>query len=441
MLNDWELVKPETSKVRNQIKNPSGEASTNNWTASGGTFTRSTEQSYEGAYSFKFVAGAGSENVKSNGVNVANGQSVAASVMTYRANSTPQGTATIYDATNTAVRATSTITASGSWELHQLLWTNSTGGNVSAEIRITNSTADSASVIHFDAASMVYSTYSILWFDGDRDGCKWVGTRHESVSDMLPFSVSGGRVYTLESDYDFRVTSAPGAGNAPIVTNYLPYAIAPGGTYQNTGVGVRDWALSGWIKSDTYANLLAARRTLQQELGANRFGEGSPVLLRHVGGGVTRQIRAYFNGGLETPNLRFNVENAAPRFISTEPFFESPNRRATVLNTATTATMQLIIAKIDGLWDVLGPPNAAGTYTAINAIAVHPDGKVYVGGNFLNFDNQANGDYLAYYDKITDTWGVVSALNGSVLALAIDAAGILSLWGTFTNAGGVAAAA
>ena len=132
MLNDWELVKPETSKVRNQIKNPSGKASTNNWTASGSTFTRSTEQSYEGAYSFKFVAGAGSENVKSNGVNVANGQSVAASVMTYRADSTPQGTATIYDATNTAVRATSTITASGSWELHQLLWTNSTGGNVSA---------------------------------------------------------------------------------------------------------------------------------------------------------------------------------------------------------------------------------------------------------------------------------------------------------------------
>ena len=55
--------------------------------------------------------------------------------------------------------------------------------------------------------------------------------------------------------------------------------------------------------------------------------------------------------------------------------------------------------------------DAAGTYTDIYAIAVAPDGKVYVGGNFVNFDNQANGDYLAYYDKVTDTWGVVSALN------------------------------
>ena len=133
-------------------------------------------------------------------------------------------------------------------------------------------------------------------------------------------------------------------------------------------------------------------------------------------------------------------EFIAPRFVSTEPFFESPNRKATVLNTATTATMELIIAKIDGLWDVLGPPNAAGTYTDIYAIAVAPDGKVYVGGNFVNFDNQANGDYLAYYDKVTDTWGVVSALNGIVYSIAIDGTGIVYFAGAFTNAGGVAAA-
>ena len=139
-------------------------------------------------------------------------------------------------------------------------------------------------------------------------------------------------------------------------------------------------------------------------------------------------------------NAQYIVETIAPRFVSTDPFFESPNRRATVLNTATTATMQLIVAKIDGLWDVLGPPNAAGTYTSINAIAVHPDGKIYVGGGFLNFDNQATGDYIAYYDKVTDTWGTVSALNGAVLGIAIDAAGIVYFGGQFTNAGGVAAA-
>ena len=441
MSNDWELVKPETSKVRNQIKNPSLEASVNNWTASGGTFTRSTEQSYEGAYSGKFVAGAGSVYVASNSVNVSNGQSVAAAIMTYRANSTPTGTATLYDTTSAATRATSTITASGSWELHQMTWTNSTGGLVAVEIRVTNSTADSASVIHFDAAILTYTSYNILWFDGDRDGCEWVGTRHESVSDMNAFSVSGGRVYDLETDYYFRVINSPGAGNAPIITNYLPYAIAPGGTYQNTGVGVRDWALSGIMVRDSRANWNAARRTLLQELSANRFGAGTPALLRYTGGGATRQIRAYFNGGMENEDPRADKkEFIAPRFVSTEPFFESPNRKATVLNTATTATMELIIAKIDGLWDVLGPPNAAGTYTDIYAIAVAPDGKVYVGGNFVNFDNQANGDYLAYYDKVTDTWGVVSALNGIVYSIAIDGTGIVYFAGAFTNAGGVAAA-
>ncbi|MBK8434116.1 MAG: hypothetical protein IPL28_23770, partial [Chloroflexi bacterium] len=61
-------------------------------------------------------------------------------------------------------------------------------------------------------------------------------------------------------------------------------------------------------------------------------------------------------------------------------------------------------------------------------------------GTFLNFDNQAAGDYLAYYDMVTETWGTVSALNGAVTALAISSTGIVYFGGAFTNAGGVAAA-
>lgn len=441
MCNNWKIVKALTAKTRNQVKNPSFEASANNWTASGGTFTRSSEQSYQGAYSGKFVAGASSVNVKSNGVNVTVGQSIALSMQTYRATSTPTGTVTLYDATNNTARATSTITASGSWELHELTWTNDTAGTVSVEARLNNTTADSASVIYLDAVMLTYTSYNILYFDGDTPGCRWVGTPHESVSDMPAFNVYGGRQYDLSDDYYFRVTNAPGAGNAPVITNYLPYAIAPGGSYQNTAVGVRDWALSGILVRDSRANWNAARKTLLQELNANRYGSGDPVLLRYTGGGATRQIWAYYNGGLENEDPRADKkEFIAPRFVSTDPFFQSPNLKATLLNTETSATMQLVIARIDGLWDVLGPPNASGSYTSINAIAVAPDGKVYVGGTFTNFDNQADGDYLAYYDKVTETWGTVSALNSAVLSIVVASNGDVYFGGTFTNAGGVAAA-
>ncbi|TXH58144.1 MAG: hypothetical protein E6Q97_03065, partial [Desulfurellales bacterium] len=160
MSTGWKFVKQETTKVRNQIKNPSLEASTNNWTASGGTFTRSTDWSYEGAYSGKFVAGAASVNVKSNGVNLSNGQSIAASLVTYRSTSTPTGTVTIYDATNGTARATSTIAATADPEQHELLWTNDTGGLVSVELRLNNTTADSASIIYFDAAMLTYTAYN-----------------------------------------------------------------------------------------------------------------------------------------------------------------------------------------------------------------------------------------------------------------------------------------
>ncbi len=322
-MGHWQIIKPERSKVRNQIKNPSLEGSATNWTASGGTFTRSSEQSYQGAYSGKFVAGGSSENVKSNGVNVTNGQSIALTLYTYRASSTPQGTVTIYDFTNTTTRATSSLTASGSWELHELTWTNSTGGTVSVEARVTNSTADSASVIYFDAAMLTYTTYNILYFDGDVPGARWVGTPHESVSDIDPFNVYGGRQYDLEDDYYFKVINAPGAGNAPVITNYLPYAIAPGGSYQNTATGVRDWALSGILVRDSRANWNLARKALMQDLNANRFGEGRPVLMRYTGGGQTRQIWAYFNGGLENEDPRADKkEFIAPRFVSTSPYFQ-----------------------------------------------------------------------------------------------------------------------
>lgn len=442
MCGNWKIVKPETSKVRNQVKNPSLEASANNWTASGGTLTRSSEQSYQGAYSGKFVAGASSVNVKSNGVNVTVGQSIAGALQTYRATGTPAGTVTLYDATNATARATSTISASGAWELHELTWTNNTAGTVSIELRLNNTTADSASIIYFDAAILTYTAYNILYFDGDTPGCRWIGTPHESVSDMPAFNVYGGRLRDFEDDYYFKVTNAPGAGNAPVITNYLPYAIAPGGSYQNTAVGVRDWALTGLLSRDSRANWNTARKTLLQELSANRYGDGgSPVLVRYTGGGQTRQIWAYYNGGLENEDPRGDrKEFIAPRFVSTKPFFQSPNFKATVLNTETSATMQLVFARIDGLWDVLGPPNAAGTYTQINAIAVAPDGKVYIGGNFLNFDNQANGDYIAYYDKVTETWGVVSALNGNVNTIVVSSSGVVYFGGEFTNAGGVAAA-
>lgn len=440
-MGHWKIIKPERARVRNQVKNPSLEASANNWTASGGTFARSSEQSYEGAYSGRFVAGAGAEHVKSNGVNVADGQSIAMTIHTYRASSTPQGTVTIYDATNATARATSTITASGSWEVHELLWTNSTGLTASVEARVNNTTADSASIIYFDAAMLVYKEYNILYFDGDTPGAKWVGTPHESVSEIYPFNVYGGRQYDLEDDYYFKVINAPGAGNAPIRTNYLEYAIAPGGSYQNTATGVRDWALSGILVRDSRANWNLARKALIQDLGANRFGDGKPVLIRYTGGGGVRQIWAYFNGGLENEDPRADKkEFIAPRFISTSPYFQSPNRKATLLNTETSATMQLIFAKIDDLWSVLGPPNAAGSYTDIYAICPARDGKVYVGGNFLNFDNQANGDYIAYYDKVTEAWGVVAALNSNVRAIIEAPDGTIYFSGAFTNAGGVAAA-
>lgn len=440
MSTGWKIVKPETSKVRNYITNPSFETGVTGWTkaGTGGGFTQSSTYSWMGAYSGALAAGSTAVTADSNTVTVPNGGSIAITAYTYRASSTPAGSIVIRDTTNTADRATSTISSTAEWQEHNLTWTNSTGSGAACTIRLNNTTADSASIIYLDANLATLTTYNLIYGDGDTPGWKWVGTPHSSVSDMSAFNTNGGRVYDLEDDYGFRVTSAPGAGNPQINTNYLPYAIAPGASYQSTTIGVRDWSLVGWLKGSSYSDWQSKRQTLLNLFDAHRYGAGDPVTIRYTGGGSVRQIKAYYNGGLENPDVMHKNERIAPRFISTDPFFYSPNTQATILNTPTTATMQLIIAKIDGLWDVLGPPNAAGSYTNILAIAVHPNGKVIVGGTFLNFDNQASGDYLAYYDKTTDTWGVITALNAAVYSIVIDAAGIVYFGGAFTNAAGVA---
>jgi hypothetical protein len=82
---------------------------------------------------------------------------------------------------------------------------------------------------------------------------------------------------------------------------------------------------------------------------------------------------------------------------------------------------------------------------SIRAMVVAPNGEIFIGGDFTQFDGAANTAYIVKYSPITKTYTGLrpgaDALNGSVSALAITPDGT-DLWigGTFTTANGVAAA-
>jgi len=113
---------------------------------------------------------------------------------------------------------------------------------------------------------------------------------------------------------------------------------------------------------------------------------------------------------------------------------------AAVLDTNDSATFRTVAGRLKstGQWSALGPPNAAGTYT--NVVTLAEDATyIYMGGNFLNFDNISAADYIVRYNKQT---GVYSAMgtgaNNDVLAIVVMPNGDVIAGGVFTSMGGVA---
>lgn len=80
-----------------------------------------------------------------------------------------------------------------------------------------------------------------------------------------------------------------------------------------------------------------------------------------------------------------------------------------------------------------------GLNGACNAIAIHPtSGFVYVGGNFSEADGQPNTNYIGRWDPLASTWSSLSdtiQLDGPCRAIAIGPNGLVYVGGDFTNPG------
>ncbi|WP_298401644.1 hypothetical protein [uncultured Chloroflexus sp.] len=98
-------------------------------------------------------------------------------------------------------------------------------------------------------------------------------------------------------------------------------------------------------------------------------------------------------------------------------------------------------------WAALGGASSSALDWGVSALAVAPDGKVYVGGGFTNAGGNAAADYVAVWNPATGQWSALGsngsgdgALNSGVSALVVAPDGKVYVGGWFTNAGGNAAA-
>jgi len=341
--------------------------------------------------------------------------------------------------------------------------------------------------VQVEAKDGYYTTFC----DGEQGGCEWNGAANASTSSRSAMSLAGGRIRDLQIDYGFYVERVASIGAGPVGLSVDGYATLPGGFVANDKDEVREFALAGKIWDTSLTNLHAGRQSLIKVFRPVAPGV-QPIMLRYTGAAAQKEIRAYYIDGLEgniqAQNTQIEAhENVMARFVAVDPYWYEIGESAALLDDEDTIAIKSVMARLKstGQWSNLGmtnPPDGGATtfvivynpvdgryylgggwtgwdsvvdsdyvvaynpYTAaweplpaannpnatVRAIAVAPNGDVYIGGDFTGCGG-AGGDYVAYYDLSANAWAIVAA-NGtaSVYALAFDGSGNLYIGGTFT---------
>jgi hypothetical protein len=207
-------------------------------------------------------------------------------------------------------------------------------------------------------------------------------------------------------------------------------------------------SVSLYSRDRTREDLHRARASLIDALRWDRDDNEASVLRYSVGGNAY-DLNVFYASDVVTQQGREGLnEIMGVRLVAYDPLWYDDTESSLTLDWSDELTTRAIAAKIDGLWDGLGPPAAVGGNQNPFDMALDPaTGDVYIAGDFLNWDNVANADYLARWDVSTSTWGAVGddgvggpALNAFVNSVYFGPDGTLYVAGTFTNAGGVATA-
>lgn len=435
-MSDFKIVIGEATT--NYVLNPSGETTGNYAAESGATVTRSTTYQKYGLYSYRVETNANNEGIQFTLSALSN----AIHYVTLLVRGTLP---TAWDwALNGSTFTSPTLIEQidSNWALYGLQFP-AAQANGSTLLEIHQNGAGSGD-FYIDAVQVEQKEYWTTYCDGTQEDCGWNGVENASTSSRSAASRAGGRVRDLQDDYYFYIGGITGGGAPSQQLGLDNYAILPGGELNSVKIESRVLTITGVISGSTDADFHQKQANLLAALKGDSYPNNQPVKIRYNGATIHKEISLYYDNGLEG-ELQATMpcwEKVAIRFIAPDPFWYEIGESAALLDTNDSATFRTVAGRLKstGQWSALGPPNAAGTYTAVHAIAEDLT-YIYFGGDFLNFDNIANADYIVRYNKQTGAYSALGVgLNGIVRAITISPNGDVYIGGEFTNAGGVAAA-
>lgn len=390
------------------------------------------------------------------------------------------------------------FTATGFWQRATHIYAE-TATNARLIVIQKSPAVGSADVIQFNVDGLQIETSEFTtYIDGDQVGFVrnrldyyWVGTPHGSTSVRIGQSRHGGKVIAL-ADFGFRVAAILGLGMAGRINQMMP--IAKGGAfYSGSTVSDRQFALTGMLYGNGLVDLQRKRKqiidiikddvvspdqplkliyqqtdedgniiTPQQEIVA--VVDGDPMV-GHTDNYFTESVALTFRLFMpyvmqETGNTGASIGFQSTLTNADYTVYRSPNDVWSTLNshsfngppfasiimpngdiivgggftTAGVANTNGIARYSNGTWNAMGTGMTGNVY----AMALGPDGSLYVGGDFLLAGGVPNTVRIAKWDG--SVWSALGtgASSNTVRALAFDTAGNLWAGGDYLLMGGVA---
>jgi hypothetical protein len=454
----------------NLVTNPSAETGITGGTTRGTMpdSGRTTAQSYHGAYSFygtpstANTAAAMTGGIGWGSLTIGSGGYAAGT--TYAVSCKFKGQAGVpyqfyvENSTGPVAMTAKQFIATGRWQWLWLFHAEASGATGTRNLIIAKNNSRDGNTFYWDGLQVEALTDGILapttYIDGDQAGLlanqypppyRWSGTAHASTSSRDVTTRAGGYVLNLDR-FSFRVLAYAGLGLAVLSNIALAGAATDGAAYQTSVVQSRQFAVRGVFDATTPANLQRLRSDLYGAVGPDAATPRQPLTLLYQAfdcdreSGSMGRIIASYQSGLEQNASAIPREDATITFTQWLPAIlaNESGVALTVQQTVTNAN-DILQRAANGTWSALG----TGLNGAVNSMALAPDGSIYVAGAFTTAGGvTVNG--IAKWTPSTSTWSALgTGLSGGTATgygLAIAPDGALYLGGSFTAAGGVAAA-
>lgn len=247
------------------------------------------------------------------------------------------------------------------------------------------------------------------------------------------------------------MTVAGGLGSAPLVNQTQPFADDPGAYFQNAKVISRliTFSFHTKIEKRTRTNELPSLRKLHQlrqqlldVVKSDRTAGGQAFLMEYQDGDIPLYLWVRYDGGMDGEwDVRNKFTNSFPlRLLAVSPFFFEDDQEVDTLSFRSTQDMNYILERVNGEWAEMN----GGFDDQVRALEVGTRGEIIAVGDFISANNNAGAidpmifaNRIAYWDG-TQWRGYGSGANNIIRAVAIGPNGYIYVTGDFTSIGGVA---